>query len=90
MLPYTILVLTILFLPEMMEAQCAMCKATAEQGELYSTKGLNTGIMILFCAPYIMVGTIAFLWWRNRKTQEELEAEYGNDPFLEMDKSRLN
>jgi hypothetical protein len=73
----TILLLVIaMILPLDTEAQCAMCKATAEQSDQV---GLNLGILYLFLMPYTIVGTIAFFWWRNRKK----ESEIGNfDPSM--------
>lgn len=55
-------------------AQCPMCRATAEtnlanggtEGE-----GLNNGIMYMLGMPYVLIGTIAFLWWRNRRKEGE-------------------
>lgn len=53
------------------QAQCAMCRATLENnvsnGEVGIASKLNFGILYLFAMPYILVGVIAFLWYRNRK-----------------------
>ncbi len=51
-------------------AQCPMCKIAAESnmengGE--SGRGLNHGILYMFAAPYLIVGFIAFMWWKNKK-----------------------
>lgn len=57
-------------------AQCPMCRATAETNLANGGtegKGLNNGIMYMLGMPYILIGTIAFLWWRNRKKDDELE-----------------
>lgn len=53
-------------------AQCAMCRTTLEnnvsQGEgLAMGAGLNTGILLLFFAPYVVVGIVAFLWYKKSK-----------------------
>jgi len=58
-------------------AQCAMCRATLEtnvsngsQEQLAST--LNFGIMYLFAAPYLLVATVGFVWYKqSRKTKEQ-------------------
>lgn len=50
-------------------AQCPMCRATAESNLANGGtegRGLNRGILYLFFTPYLIVGTVAFLWWRNR------------------------
>lgn len=64
-----LLLMIAIILPLDTEAQCAMCKATAEQSDQV---GLNLGILYLFLTPYIIVGTIAFVWWRNRKKEEDI------------------
>lgn len=62
-------------------AQCPMCRMSAETnlnegGD--AGLGLNKGIIYLLTIPYILVGTIAFLWWRNNElikieeTQDEI------------------
>jgi len=54
------------------EAQCAMCKASSEANLRQGggdPNGLNTGILYMLSLPYLIVGGIAFLWWRNRKQE---------------------
>jgi hypothetical protein len=53
-------------------AQCAMCRTTIEnnisQGESESLgAGLNTGILLLLFAPYIIIGVIGVLWYNKSK-----------------------
>lgn len=53
-----------------LKGQCAMCKATAESnadngGTL--AEGLNEGILYLMAFPYLILGAIAFAWWRHDK-----------------------
>ncbi|WP_020569243.1 hypothetical protein [Neolewinella persica] len=55
-------------------AQCPMCRATAESNLANGGtegRGLNNGIMYMLGMPYLLIGTIAFLWWRNRNKMEE-------------------
>lgn len=61
-------------------AQCPMCRATAESNLANGGtegRGLNNGILYLFFMPYILIGTVAFLWWRNRKKGADELAEIG-------------
>lgn len=55
-------------------AQCPMCRAAAEsnlaQGGTEG-KGLNTGILYMLTLPYLLVATIGFLWWKNRKEESK-------------------
>jgi hypothetical protein len=58
-------------------AQCPMCKMSAESNLKEGGsigKGLNKGILYLFAAPYLMIGGLAFMYFRNKKNNE-VEAE---------------
>lgn len=52
-------------------AQCAMCKGAVETnmstGRNVIGNGINVGIAYLFVFPYLTVGVIAYLWYRNSK-----------------------
>ncbi|MCP3930047.1 MAG: hypothetical protein GY705_13215 [Bacteroidetes bacterium] len=59
-----------------LQAQCPMCKIAAESnlnqgGD--AGRGLNSGILYLFATPYLMVGLLGYIWWRNRKKEEDLD-----------------
>jgi CHASE3 domain sensor protein len=49
-------------------AQCAMCRTTIEStvsnGRSNIATGINTGILYLLAAPYLIVVVVGFLWWR--------------------------
>ncbi|MCC9166132.1 hypothetical protein [Pontibacter harenae] len=56
-------------------SQCAMCRATVESNvgtgspepESEVGSGLNTGILYLMAIPYLLVGTVGFLWYKSNK-----------------------
>jgi hypothetical protein len=51
-------------------AQCAMCKAGLHsnlQNGGNQGLGMNAGILSLMMMPYLLVGGIAYMWYRNRK-----------------------
>ena len=56
-------------------AQCAMCrtqiKNNVSHGETELAAGLNLGILYLFFTPYVMLGVIGFLWYRNSKRNDK-------------------
>ncbi|MBK9254500.1 MAG: hypothetical protein IPM42_03320 [Saprospiraceae bacterium] len=55
-------------------AQCPMCKISAESNLRdggTQGKGLNAGILYMFAMPYLVIGTMAFLWYRNRKNYDQ-------------------
>ncbi len=64
--------------PVDVQAQCPMCRMSAESNLKNGGtegKGLNTGILYLLALPYLMVGTIGYVWWRNRpRDSQEPEA----------------
>ena len=50
------------------EAQCAMCRAVLESEQSGpAAKGINNGIMYLMVFPYLLVGTVGYLVYRNRQ-----------------------
>jgi hypothetical protein len=62
------------FIPVETPAQCPMCRMSAESNLKNggtSGKGLNNGILYMLATPYLIIGTIGFIWWRNRRKEEE-------------------
>ncbi len=56
-------------------AQCPMCKIGAESNLKAggtAANGLNTGILYMLAMPYLLVTTMGFLWYKNRKKDSEL------------------
>jgi len=57
------------------QAQCAMCRATLENnvsnGDIGIAAGINFGILYLFAAPYLVIGLIAFFWYRSSKNTNQ-------------------
>jgi hypothetical protein len=51
-------------------AQCAMCRATAESATENVNKGigegLNSGIVYLMLLPYLLLGTVAVVFFRKK------------------------
>jgi hypothetical protein len=59
-----------------LQAQCPMCKASAEASMKEGSnaaKGLNQGILYMLAAPYLLVGFIGFIWHRNQKKSKVSE-----------------
>lgn len=59
-----------------LDAQCAMCRMSSESNLQHGGtegKGLNKGILYLFSMPYLLIGTIAFLWWKNKKSDVDAD-----------------
>ncbi len=69
------LVLMLILIQWDAEAQCAMCRTTVEStvsnGRSNIATGLNTGILYLLTAPYLLVGAVAWLWFRQSKQEQK-------------------
>jgi hypothetical protein len=54
--------------PVVVNAQCAMCKATLESNAQNDKSkigaGLNTGILYLMVIPYVLIGGLAYYIYR--------------------------
>jgi len=48
-------------------AQCSICTKTAQQMGHKPAQGLNTGILYLMFAPFVIVGFVGYRWWKNNK-----------------------
>ena len=73
-----LVVLIILLATDVAEAQCPMCRMSAEQNLKdggTAGKGLNAGILYMLATPYVVVGTVALIWWRNRKKDKTGQEE---------------
>jgi hypothetical protein len=71
-----VLTFTWFFIPSQTDAQCPMCRISAESNLKSggtAGKGLNKGILYLFFTPYVVIGTLGYLWWKNRKSDREDE-----------------
>ena len=56
-----------ILLPYITRAQCAMCKAVVESGDVSQAEGLNTGILYLMVFPYLLVGALFYFIIRNKR-----------------------
>ncbi|MHB0756629.1 hypothetical protein [Polaribacter sp. M15] len=58
-----------LFIGQIINAQCAMCKAVVENGDVSVAEGINNGITYLMVFPYLLIGGLFFAIYRYRKQQ---------------------
>jgi len=62
-----IIFIVVLFFSQLSNAQCAMCKAVVESGDLSEAEGLNSGILYLMVFPYLLVGTLLYFIIKNKR-----------------------
>lgn len=68
-----IILLVVLFVPEMAEAQCSMCRAVLESEADQSTaKGINDGILFLMVFPYLLIGGVGYFIYRSRRNRKKV------------------
>lgn len=60
-------VLFLLLTYNIASAQCAMCKAVVENGDVSMAEGVNNGITYLMVFPYLLIGVLFFTLYRYRK-----------------------
>ncbi|MET7029703.1 hypothetical protein [Sediminicola luteus] len=64
-----VLTLLAVFLPQLMEAQCAMCRAVLEsEADTSAAEGINNGIVYLMAVPYILVAGLFYFIYRKMRT----------------------
>lgn len=52
-------------------AQCSICTKTASQLGEGPASALNSAIIYLAAAPFLVMGYIGWRWWKNEKTQND-------------------
>lgn len=61
-----------------LSAQCPMCRMSLESNlENGGTMGrtINAGILYMLGMPYLLVGFLGYVWYKNKKKMERLEEE---------------
>lgn len=56
-------------------AQCAMCTANAEMGVKNGntqTKGLNSGVLYLLAAPFLLAGVVGTIWYTSYRKKPDV------------------
>lgn len=69
-----LLITAFMLLPSLAEAQCSMCRAVLETGDSKVTaQGINDGILYLMIFPYLLIGGIAYYFYRlyNKKKSSD-------------------
>ena len=70
-LKFTVLILLVLILmPQLAEAQCSMCRAVLEsEADQGTAEGINEGILYLMIFPYLLIGGVGYFIYRSRKNK---------------------
>jgi cobalamin biosynthesis protein CobD/CbiB len=63
----TVLTFLLIFTSIIFNAQCAMCKAVVESGNISMAEGVNSGITYLMVFPYLLIGVLFYVIYRYKK-----------------------
>lgn len=55
---------------QIVNAQCAMCKAVVESSNGSEAEGLNSGILYLMVFPYLLVGALFYFIIKSRRKKK--------------------
>ena len=69
-----VMMVLILAVAHVAYSQCAMCTEVADEATKNGSSagdGINKGVLYLFLSPYLVVGTIGFIWWRSRRKAQQ-------------------
>lgn len=80
----SLVLIVLIFSNQELVSQCPMCKMSAEtnlKNGGSEGKGLNQGILYMLSLPYLLVATLGFLWWKNKRkfTSELIEESFSSN-----------
>ncbi|SDQ26807.1 hypothetical protein [Flagellimonas zhangzhouensis] len=62
---FLLIVLIIMAIPTVADAQCAMCRAVVEsEADGKTAEGINNGIVYLMAVPYVLVAGLFYFIYR--------------------------
>ncbi|HWB62422.1 MAG TPA: hypothetical protein VG603_02845 [Chitinophagales bacterium] len=68
---FTLLFIAVAVLPAF--SQCAMCAGQVETATNAGSSvalGVNKGVLYIFVMPYLIIGTLAYFWWKGKKNAD--------------------
>lgn len=66
-----LVLLILLFMPLLVDAQCAMCRAVLEsESSQNAAEGINDGILYLMVFPYLLVGGLGYYIYRSYRKKK--------------------
>ncbi len=70
LLAITAMMVILIFWPSTADAQCSMCRAVVgsnlESGDGVKGRGINTAILYLMAAPYVLVAIIGYVFFGDK------------------------
>ncbi|WP_207388428.1 hypothetical protein [Gramella sp. KN1008] len=67
-----VLLVILMLMPSLAEAQCSMCRAVLEsEADQSAAKGINDGILYLMIFPYLLIGGVGYFIYRSRRKKKK-------------------
>jgi len=67
-LNFIVVLVFLVLMPSLVEAQCAMCRAVLESETTgNAAKGINNGIVYLMAIPYVLVAGVFYFVYRKMR-----------------------
>ncbi|KOY85824.1 hypothetical protein AD998_06375 [bacterium 336/3] len=64
-----LIVLALIFLPNLIQAQCVMCKSVSESSG--QGNGINSAILYMAFFPYLLLSALGYVWYKNYKKNKD-------------------
>jgi hypothetical protein len=65
---FFLIIILLLVLPTVVDAQCAMCRAVVEsEADGRTAEGINNGIVYLMAVPYVLVAGLFYFIYRKMR-----------------------
>ncbi|GAB4515268.1 MAG: hypothetical protein ACE37L_13565 [Allomuricauda sp.] len=65
---FFLIIILLLVLPTVADAQCAMCRAVVEsEADGRTAEGINNGIVYLMAVPYVLVAGLFYFIYRKMR-----------------------
>ena len=65
---FFLIIILLLVLPAVADAQCAMCRAVVEsEADGRTAEGINNGIVYLMAVPYVLVAGLFYFIYRKMR-----------------------
>lgn len=65
-----VLALVLVLAVQPADAQCSICTKTAQQLGEGPARGLNGAIIYLAFSPFVIIGVVAYRWWKSNREPE--------------------
>jgi len=79
------MILLFLAIPDLIQAQCVMCKSVSESSG--QGNGINSAILYMAFFPYLLLSVLGYIWYKNyKKNKDAKKNKIAGNPSMQMPK----